>query len=61
MTFPQKCRHHGEISNSISHGEKIMIETDSVMVVMICCTSRPNDWIMPSRSVACTRARSRRS
>ena len=37
------------------------MEADSVTVVITCWISRPSIWIMASRSVACTRARSRRS
>ena len=61
MAFPKKCREDASISSSKSHGENTRMETDREAAVMTCCTSRPMDWIMPSRSVACTRARSSRS
>ena len=48
-------------SSSTSQGEYHSSSPVQITVVMLCCSSRPICWIIASRSVAWTRARSSRS
>ncbi len=46
------------INTAKIHGDKKMIPPAMLIVVTSCWISMPVDWIITSRSVPCTRARS---